>query len=72
MAADPAQARARRIVGIALMAGAVAMVVVAVLIFTGVFPVDPSIRGIVAGALGVAALVDAMIGFRFLMNASTS
>lgn len=69
---DPAQARARRIVGIALMVGAVAMVVVAVLIFTGVFPVDPSMRGLLAGGLGVAALVDAMVGLRFLLNASTS
>ena len=72
MAKDPAQARARRIVGIALMAGAVALVVMAVLIFTGVFPVDPSMRGLVAGALGVAALVDAMVGLRFLLNASTT
>jgi len=66
------QSRERRIVGIALMAGAVAMVVAAVLIYAGVFGVDPSMRGLVAGALGVAALVDAMVGLRFLLNASTS
>jgi hypothetical protein len=46
--------------------------VVAALIFTGVFPVDPSMRGLLAGALGVAALVDAMVGLRFLLNASTT
>ena len=71
MAMNPEQARARRIVGIALMAGAVAMVV-AILIFTDVFPVDPSMRGLLAGGLGVAALVDAMVGLRFLLNASTT
>jgi len=69
---DPAQARARRIVGLALLASAFAIALVAVLIFTGVIPVDPTVRGLVAGAMGVAAFLDALIGLRFLLNASTS
>jgi hypothetical protein len=60
----------KRVVGLALFASAGLTVVIAILIGTGVIPIDESVRSIVAGVLAVVAIADAFIGWRFLMAAS--
>lgn len=67
---DETPSRARRIVGLALLGGAALLVVVAALFYTGVIPVAGEMRGVAAGAVGAAALVDGLVGLRFLLSAS--
>jgi hypothetical protein len=56
----------RALVARVLLCGAVVLAVVAVLCWTGQLPVDPRARGVLATALGVSAVADAVIGFVFL------
>jgi hypothetical protein len=60
----------RRIVGMALLASAGVMGFIALLFGVGVISVPAETQFIVAIALGAAALVDALIGLRFLLTAS--
>jgi hypothetical protein len=57
----------RRIVGLALLAGAAMMIVAAVLAYTGLLPVPAGQRGLLAGVLGAVAGMDLLIGLRFLL-----
>ena len=56
----------RALVGRILLAGAVVLALLAVLCWSGVLPVDPRARMVLASALGISALADGMIGFIFL------
>lgn len=58
----------RRIVGFAMAGSAVLMLVMASLIFTGVFGVSEQSRGIVAGALGVAGVLDILLATYFIVS----
>jgi hypothetical protein len=60
----------KRIVGLALFASSALTVLIAILIGTGVVPIDESVRSLVVGLLVIVALVDALIGWRFLMASS--
>jgi hypothetical protein len=60
----------RRIVGFALVASAVVLGLVAALIYTGVFGVSEQARGIVAGAMGVAAVLDMLLAVYFIVSDS--
>ena len=56
----------RRPLGLALLASAVLMVAASVLAWTGVLPVPMQSRAIVGGVLFAAALIDLVLGVRFL------
>ena len=58
----------RRIVGFALAGSAAVLMIVASLIYTGVFGVAEESRGIVAGAMGLAAVVDLVLALYFIMS----
>ena len=60
----------RRIVGFALVASAVVLGLVAALIYTGVFGVSEEARGIVAGAMGAAAVLDMCLAVYFIVSDS--
>ena len=60
----------RRIVGFAMMASALVLGVVASLIYTGVFGVSEQARAIVAGAMGLAAVLDLLLAIYFLVSES--
>jgi hypothetical protein len=64
------QPGSRRIVGFALVASAVVLGLVAALIYTGVFGVSEQARGIVAGAMGVAAVLDMLLAVYFIVSDS--
>jgi hypothetical protein len=56
----------RRPLGVALLASGALMLVASALAWTGVLPVPLQSRAVVGGVLFAAALVDAVIGLRFL------
>jgi hypothetical protein len=58
----------RRIVGVTLLGSAVAMLVLAVLVWGGLLGLAAAGRQIVAGALFVAALIDMRVGLRFIQS----
>jgi hypothetical protein len=60
----------RRIVGFALAGSAAVLMVVAALIYTGVFGVAEESRAIVAGAMGVAAVLDMLLAVYFMASSS--
>jgi len=62
----------RRIVGFTLLGSAAVLVVVAALIYTGVFGIAEESRGIVAGAMGLAAALDLVLAFYFIVSGSSS
>jgi hypothetical protein len=64
------QQGSRRIVGYALIGSAVVLATIAALIYTGVFGVSEQARGIVAGAMGVAALLDMVLAVYFIVSDS--
>jgi hypothetical protein len=68
MARSPAANR--RIVGFALLASAGIMALAALLFGTGVVPVPEGAQLIVALALGAAAVIDGLIGLRFVMSST--
>ena len=63
-------ARSRRVLGIALVASSVVMLVLALLAWTGVMGVAADARPVLAGALGLAGMVDLGIGVKFLQSNS--
>jgi len=58
----------RRIVGYAMAGSAVLMILMASLIYTGSFGVSEQSRGIVAGALGVAGVLDIILAIYFIVS----
>jgi hypothetical protein len=58
----------RRIVGFALAGSAVVLLIVAALIYAGVFGIAEESRMIVAGAMGLAAVLDLMMAVYFIVN----
>jgi hypothetical protein len=60
----------RALVGRALLASALVMAALAVAFGTGWLPVAPGARGPVIGVLVVAAVVDAVIGLKFLQESN--
>jgi hypothetical protein len=64
------QQGSRRIVGFALVASAVVLGLVAALIYSGAFGVSEQARGIVAGAMGVAAVLDMLLAVYFIVSDS--
>ena len=64
------QQGSRRIVGLALAASAVVLGLVATMIYSGVVGVSEQSRGIVAGAMGVAAVLDMILAVYFIVSDS--
>ena len=60
----------KRAVGMALLGSSIAMGTVAALAYAGVLPFDPAVRVWVAAGVGVAAVLDALIGLFFLRSSS--
>ena len=58
----------RRIVGFAMAGSAVIMILMAALIYTGAFGVSEGSRVIVAGALGVAGVLDIILAIYFIVS----
>ena len=58
----------RRIVGVAMAGSAVVMMVMAALIYTGSFGISDQSRSIVAGALGVAGVLDIILAIYFIVS----
>ena len=58
----------RRIVGFAMAGSAVVMIVMAALIYTGTFGISERSRVIVAGALGVAGVLDIVLAIYFIVS----
>jgi hypothetical protein len=63
-------ASSRRIVGFALAGSAAMLILVASLIYTGVFGIAEQSRAIVAGAMGVAAVLDVLFAIYFIVSDS--
>ena len=64
-------ARSRRVLGIALVASSLVMLVLATLIWTGVIGVAPDARHLLSSALVLAALVDLGVGVKFVQAAAS-
>ena len=58
----------RRIVGFAMAGSAVVMIVMAALIYTGTFGVAEGSRVFIAGALGLAGLLDVVLAIYFIVS----
>jgi hypothetical protein len=58
----------RRIVGFAMAGSAVLMILMASLIYTGSFGVSEQSRGMVAGALAVAGMLDIVLAVYFIVS----
>jgi hypothetical protein len=66
------RARSRRIVALALWAGALVLALLAFTIYTGVLPIAEDLRGTVAGVLGAVAALDAVTAFWFFRSSLQS
>ena len=62
------QAHTRRIVGFAMAGSAVVMIVMAALIYTGTFGISEGSRVLIAGALGLAGLLDIVLAIYFIVS----
>ena len=58
----------RRIVGFAMAGSALVMLGMAALIYTGSFGISEHSRGLVAGALGVAGVLDIILAIYFIVS----
>ena len=58
----------RRIVGFAMAGSAVVMIVMAALIYTGTFGISEGSRVLIAGALGLAGLLDIVLAIYFIVS----
>jgi len=58
----------RRIVGFALAGSGAVLLIVAALIYTGVFGVAEDSRSIVGGAMGLAAFLDLLLAVYFIAS----
>jgi hypothetical protein len=63
---DSEQVRRRRFIGVASLASAGLLALVAALAYTGVLPLPPETRGTAAMVMGAAAMLDVLVGFWFL------
>jgi len=62
--------RAQRATGLAMIGSAMALVVLAALTWAGVMPFDGSIRGWAATGIGMAGVLDGLLGAYFLRASS--
>jgi hypothetical protein len=62
------RAGAKRVLGIALIASAGVMLVLATLFWTGVIDLAPGARPVLCAALVLAALVDLGVGVKFMQS----
>lgn len=58
----------RKVVGLALVASAFLMGLVALLVYAGVIDVSDQARGLVAGVLGVVAALDVSLAVYFIVS----
>jgi len=65
-------ARGRQIVSLAMIFSAITLGVIGYLIFAGTIPVPEDSRPIVGGAVGVAAVLDLLIGIWFYSKGQSS
>ena len=65
---DDKRAGSRRIVGFALAASAVVLLLMASLVYTGTFGVAGESRAVVAGAMAVAAALDVVLAIYFVVS----
>jgi len=72
VAVSAARARTARAVGMAMLGSAMAMTVIAGLVWAGVVPLASDVRGWVVAGVGVAALLDGAMGVYFLRASSQS
>lgn len=63
---------AQRGVGMALLGSSVALLAMAGLAAGGMLPLDASVRGWASAGIGVAAVLDGLIGLYFLRASSQS
>ena len=64
------RATAQRGVGMAMLGSTIALLIIALLSWTGVLPVGEDVRGWTAGGMAVAAAIDGVIGLHFLRASS--
>ncbi|MGQ0735171.1 MAG: hypothetical protein ACT4QD_16150 [Acidobacteriota bacterium] len=64
------QRRYRRIIGLALLVSMAILMIMAILIGTGVIGIAEEVRLTVVVAMGLAAAVEGMLAFRYLVTAS--
>ena len=65
-------ARSRRVVALAMWAGASLLLIVAAVVYAGVFPLDDALRFRAASVLGLVAMVDLLLGFWFFRSSLSS
>ena len=68
----PDPARNQQIVALAMIVSAITLGVIGYLIFAGMIPVPEDSRPIVGGAVGVAAVLDLVIGIWFFSRGQSS
>lgn len=68
---DPA-ARNTQIVALAMIISAITLGVIGYLIFAGTVPVPEESRPLVGGAVGIAAVLDLLIGIWFFSKGQSS
>jgi hypothetical protein len=68
---DPA-ARGKQIIALAMMVSAITLGVIGYLIFAGMIPVPEDSRPIVGGAVGIAAVLDLIVGIWFFSKGQSS
>lgn len=61
-----------RTVGMAMLGSSIALATIGVATYSGLLPVDHSVRGWMAAGLALAAVLDAVIGLHFLRASSQS
>jgi hypothetical protein len=60
------------VVALALWAGASLLLIVAVVVYAGVFPLDGALRVRAASVLGLVAMVDLLLGVWFFRSSLSS
>jgi hypothetical protein len=64
-------ARSRRVVALAMWSGALLLLIIALVVYAGVLPLEPSIRVQVAAVLGLVGIVDLLLGLWFFRSSSS-
>jgi hypothetical protein len=65
-------ARSRRVVALAMWAGASVLLIVAAVVYAGAFPLDSALRVRAVMVLGLVAMVDLLLGFWFFRSSLSS
>jgi hypothetical protein len=55
-----------------MWSGALLLLIVSLVVYAGVFPVDPTLRVQLASVLGLVAMVDVLLGFWFFRSSLSS